>query len=274
MEPVVTARPAGGRLQLRTRSGHTLIAAAGGDDAPGPMELMAGSLAGCAADTLGQVLERMRRPVDGLAVAVAGERADRPPRVWTRLEVTYLVRGELPEDRLSRAVEVTERTCSASAMLARATALTSRWVAVRRVEPAATRPLRQRILRPHQTLAELVAPGEEDMSSGWFAGVRDDGEVVACVGIMHEASPDHPGREDAWRLRAMAVEPALRSAGLGRLLVDAVVDHVTAAGGGLVWCSARVPARGFYESAGFVATSDVYDQEPIGPHLRMELDLG
>lgn len=272
MRPVASARATAAGPEVGTRSGRVLSA---GDGEPHPpMELMLAALAGCAVDTLSSMLERMRHPARGVGVAVAGERAERPPRVWTRIEVTSLVWGDVPHDRLSRAVEVTERTCPVSVMAARAADVTSRWVAVRRVDPAVTRPLRRRILRPHQTLTELVAPGEEHPRSGWFAGIRDDGAVVGSVGVMPEASPDHPGRDGAWRLRAMAVDPELQGGGLGGLLLDAAVDHVRSEGGTLVWCSARVPARRFYERAGFTTTSDVYDQGSIGPHLRMELELG
>jgi len=48
-----------------------------------------------------------------------------------------------------------------------------------------------------------------------------------------------------------------------------VLDHVADRGGTLVWCNARVPARRFYERAGFTVHGDEWDEPGIGPHVAM-----
>lgn len=56
---------------------------------------------------------------------------------------------------------------------------------------------------------------------------------------------------------------------MGRVLLDATMDHVRRAGGDMIWCSARVAAIDFYRRAGFAEISEPFDVPPIGPHIRM-----
>jgi GNAT superfamily N-acetyltransferase len=113
----------------------------------------------------------------------------------------------------------------------------------------------------------MVLEGEDEPDVGWFA-VFVDGRVVGTVGVMPEPRPG--GSVAGWRLRAMATAPQVRGTGLGRQLLDAAVSHVITMGGDSVWASVRIPARGFYERAGFVVISDVYEPPHIGPHVKME----
>lgn len=126
---------------------------------------------------------------------------------------------------------------------------------------AMTRVLRQSILRPHETIEQLAA--QEPANA--FAAGGFDGERLIAVGIV--APSGEPGR---WRVRGMATAPGERSRGVGRGVLDALLEHARANGGTHVWCNARVPARSFYERARFYACSEVFDVPPIGPHLVME----
>jgi GNAT superfamily N-acetyltransferase len=67
----------------------------------------------------------------------------------------------------------------------------------------------------------------------------------------------------------MATADGYRGQGLGRRVLDAVVDHVAGAGGGLLWCAARLRAVPFYERAGFSTLGDVYEEPDVGPHVLM-----
>lgn len=239
---------------------------------PSPMELLLAALVTCAGDTIDSVLAKMRFEVAGLNVVAEADRAERAPRVYTAIDLEFQVASEAPEGRLRHAVELTERTCSASVMLAKAAPIVPRLISVRRVDAATTRPLRQHVLRPHQTLDELVSPGETAPGAAWFAAARE-GEVVGTVGLLPEPSPDHPDANQPVRLRGMATSPDMRGRGLGRVMLAAALDHARSAGADLLWCSARTPARDFYRGAGFVETSEIYDVEQIGPHVRMALAL-
>ena len=67
----------------------------------------------------------------------------------------------------------------------------------------------------------------------------------------------------------MATEPDVRGVGFGTALVAACVEHVAAAGGGELWCNARLAAVGFYRRVGFDVVSDEFEIPGIGPHVVM-----
>jgi ribosomal protein S18 acetylase RimI-like enzyme len=131
---------------------------------------------------------------------------------------------------------------------------------VRPVEPALTRPLRQRVLRPHESLEELAShepPGVHAV--GAFAG-----EELIAVGFV---CPD--GEPGEWRVRGMATAREYRGRGAGAAILEQLVDHARARGATRVWCNARTPALGLYERAGFERESDEFEIPGIGPHFVM-----
>lgn len=269
-------RESQGVFEVATPSQARLVVEAGAYERPGealgpaPMELMLASLVTCAGSTVDAVLAKMRFQVAGLNVVAEAARADQTPRVYTSIVLEFHVASEAPEGRLLHAIDVTERTCSASVMLSQATDLSARLVHVRQVEPVETRPLRNLVLRPHQSLDELAA--EENPAAVWFGAVVE-GEVVGSLSLAPESSPDGSDATNPFRLRSMATSDRMRGRGLGRVLLAAGLAHVLSLGADLVWCSARVPAAGFYLRAGFVEVSEPYEVEHIGPHVRMARPL-
>jgi ribosomal protein S18 acetylase RimI-like enzyme len=140
------------------------------------------------------------------------------------------------------------------------------------VSADAVRPLRLAVLRPHQGPEEVVWPGD-DAPGTLHVGARDGhGELVGVATVVAEPHPDDP-RPGDWRVRGMATAPGLRDRGIGRALLQALLEHARASGGARVWCTARIGAAGFYDRAGFVAEGDVLDLPGIGPHLVMALPL-
>ncbi len=138
---------------------------------------------------------------------------------------------------------------------------------VRRVRAADTRPLRQAVLRPHQSIAEMAWPHDDAEDAAHF-GAFVDGEMVATA-TVHREPP--PGEDDprAWRLRGMATAAGERGRGHGGALVEACLAWAGGRGATAVWCNARVAARAFYERHGFIVEGDRFDLPGIGPHLRM-----
>lgn len=95
---------------------------AGGDeDGFRPMELMLVSLAGCTAMDVVLILKKQRQEVTGFEVKVHADRAAEHPKVFTEVEIEYIVRGrDIKEAGLQRAIELSEtRYCSVQAMLAK-----------------------------------------------------------------------------------------------------------------------------------------------------------
>lgn len=89
---------------------------------PQPHRLLLQALAGCTAMDVISILRKKRQQVSGLSVEVQGSRADQHPRVYTRIEVLYRVRGQnVDPQAVARAIELSAtRYCPVIAMLGKA----------------------------------------------------------------------------------------------------------------------------------------------------------
>ena len=86
-----------------------------GEAGPSPMQTLLLALAGCSAADVVEILGKMRVPLTGLEVTIAGERVPEPPRRYTAIRMQYRARGLPPEaePRLRHAVELSrEKYCS------------------------------------------------------------------------------------------------------------------------------------------------------------------
>lgn len=140
---------------------------------------------------------------------------------------------------------------------------------VEQVPPGAVLGLRQRVLRPGQSLADARFDG--DGEGRHFAAFTAEGAIVGVASLLLEPRPGE--QEAAWRLRGMAVEELWRRRGVGARLLDAVMAQVVAEGGGLLWCTARVGVVGFYRGRGFRPISSTFEIAGIGPHVEMAVEL-
>jgi GNAT superfamily N-acetyltransferase len=140
---------------------------------------------------------------------------------------------------------------------------------VQSVASALTVPLRQRVLRPHQTFEELAAEDVPNVEAAYFAAF-DGGEVVGVASVDREAPPWSPPDATAWRLRQMATDESRRNQGIGTAVLDAVIRHVGERGGGVLWCTARIPAVPFYRRASFEASGEPWVDPVLGPHIAMQ----
>jgi putative redox protein len=113
-----------------TPSGHAVPfdSDRGKNSAPGPMEMLLAALGSCTATDVVSILKKKRQPLESLEVQVSGERADSPPRVWTKIEVVYRLRGALDEKAVKDAIELSQsKYCSVSVMLGRTAAIGYRY---------------------------------------------------------------------------------------------------------------------------------------------------
>jgi GNAT superfamily N-acetyltransferase len=135
---------------------------------------------------------------------------------------------------------------------------------IRPVAPGATRPLRQAVLRPHETLEQLAA---HEPPGAFALGAFDGAELIACGLIGADGGPGD------WRVRGMATVPEARGRGAGAAILDELIRYATAHGARRIWCNARVSARSLYERAGMHAVSEEFELPAIGAHVVMELLL-
>ena len=116
------------RFVGQASSGHAVVVDGSAEKlAPSPMELVLIGMAGCSAYDVLSILRKKRQDVTGLEVVARADRADQPPRVYTSIQVEYVVRGrgigaKAVEDaiRLSK-----EKYCSASIMLGKTASIST-----------------------------------------------------------------------------------------------------------------------------------------------------
>lgn len=117
-----------------TGSGHMVAMdgapeAGGRNLAPRPMELILAGAGGCTAFDVVMILRRGRQEVAGCEVKLTAERAEADPKVFTRINFHYLVKGKnLKPESVERAIQLSsEKYCSASIMLGKTAVMTHSW---------------------------------------------------------------------------------------------------------------------------------------------------
>ena len=84
-----------------------------------PMEMLLLGLGGCTSFDVISILKKSRQAVVDCEVEVDADRADKEPKIFTRIHVHFVITGkDLSEKHVKRAVELSaEKYCSASIML-------------------------------------------------------------------------------------------------------------------------------------------------------------
>jgi putative redox protein len=95
--------------------------------APRPMETVLAGAGACTAYDVVLILKRGRHEVSGCQVKVSAERAPTDPKVFTRIQLHFIVSGRgLPEAAVARAIELShEKYCSATIMLGKTAEVTT-----------------------------------------------------------------------------------------------------------------------------------------------------
>lgn len=121
----------GASFRGETESGHAVImdgaAEYGGEDkGPRPMEMLLLGLGGCTSFDVMLILNKSRQDVRDCVAEINAERADSPPKVFTRIHIKFVVTGkDLDRSKVERAIKLSEeKYCSASIMLAKTADIT------------------------------------------------------------------------------------------------------------------------------------------------------
>ncbi|HUY06773.1 MAG TPA: GNAT family N-acetyltransferase [Acidimicrobiales bacterium] len=149
-------------------------------------------------------------------------------------------------------------------------------VKVEIVDPSRTYELRHRVLRPNRPFAETVNSTAVDEAFTFGLTEGEDPRILATATVYREEPPTActpltllGSMHRAWHLRAVATEEHRRSEGLGKLVLDAIVDFITERESALLWCNARLRAQGFYTREGFSSCGEIFEVEEIGMHIIM-----
>ena len=93
--------------------GNALVVDSDGRAGPSPVQALAVALAGCMAVDLVHILTKGRLPLRGLRARLIAERAPTDPRRIVRVDLRFTVTGDVPPDRVERAIALSHDTyCS------------------------------------------------------------------------------------------------------------------------------------------------------------------
>ena len=107
----------------QTKSGHSIVIGTAEGDAPKPgpsaMELVLMGAGSCSAWDVVEILRKGRQNVADVMVELDADRAENPPKVFTRIHMHFIVKGrDLSEEKVRRAIDLSvDKYCSAVAML-------------------------------------------------------------------------------------------------------------------------------------------------------------
>jgi len=138
---------------------------------------------------------------------------------------------------------------------------------IRPINAAEVRTVRLPVLRPGKSPDSAIFDRDDDAGTRHF-GAFDGTRLVGVATFFAEPCPLEPGPR-AWRLRGMATLSDMRGRGAGSRLVASGVEVAKSSGAELLWCNARVTARGFYEKHGFVAVGNQFELPNSGKHYVM-----
>jgi putative redox protein len=101
-----------------TESGHNVVLDAGldsggVDSGPRPTEILLHAAAVCTGMDIVFVMNKMRLSIDAFFIEIEGRRASEHPKRFTEFIITYHLKGDLPEDKVARAIKLSRDTyCS------------------------------------------------------------------------------------------------------------------------------------------------------------------
>ena len=95
----------------KVASGHDIRMDAGdsvggADSAPRPVEVLLSSLGGCTGMDVVSVLRKMKTEPKSLQIEIQDERATEYPKAFTKIHLIYKVEGDVPEENLVKAIEL------------------------------------------------------------------------------------------------------------------------------------------------------------------------
>lgn len=119
----------GTAFDITAGSGGTVVSDGDSKAGMSPMEMLLAALAGCTGADVVEILRKKRQDVTGLEIRVVGERPETHPRVFTEIEVTYIITGHrVDPDAVRRAIDLSEgKYCSVSAMLCKTAKLATKF---------------------------------------------------------------------------------------------------------------------------------------------------
>lgn len=140
-------------------------------------------------------------------------------------------------------------------------------VTIKHIDASETYELRQKILRPTQTLTDCQYPSDYKLHS-FHLGAFLHERLISIASFSSEAEPSLQGNNH-YRLRGMATIPAFRKQHAGRSLINHAETILKERQATVLWCNARITVADYYKRLGFLEHGEIFDIDPIGLHKLM-----
>lgn len=98
----------------------------GDGSAVGPMESVLMAIAGCSTIDIVMILKKMRQPLEHIEVEVESERREEIPRTFTKVNLHYILKGDLKVKKVEQAINSSlNKYCSVSKMIEKSAEVSS-----------------------------------------------------------------------------------------------------------------------------------------------------
>ncbi len=101
------------RFKATTPGGKEFLLDGDSAAGPSPMDALLAALCGCMAIDVVNILKKMRSDLVALSVEATGHRNEEAPRYFKGIHLHFNVKGEIPREKIDRAIDLSFKTyCS------------------------------------------------------------------------------------------------------------------------------------------------------------------
>lgn len=118
-------------FSIRNEHGNT-VSVDGSPDVGGeglgarPTELVLMGAASCSAIDIISILKKMKQPLEDIKVEVQGTKREEHPKVFVKVHMHYILKGDLKELKVTRAIDLSvNKYCTVSKMLEKTAEITT-----------------------------------------------------------------------------------------------------------------------------------------------------
>ncbi|HGH7181266.1 TPA: GNAT family N-acetyltransferase [Bacillus luti] len=137
-------------------------------------------------------------------------------------------------------------------------------ITVKNIKGSETYVLRQKILRPNQTLADCKYSSDYETDTFHLGAFIND-ELISIASFSKEIYPDLLAGVH-YRLRGMATLPNFRNKRAGSSLIHEAETILQERSANILWCNGRITVADYYKRLGFHGHGEIFEIEPIGLH--------
>jgi GNAT superfamily N-acetyltransferase len=120
---------------------------------------------------------------------------------------------------------------------------------IEQITPELTWRLRHEVLYPDIPIYKMWMDEDDD---GYHFGAFTENQLVGIVSLFVKGTD--------YQFRKFAVHPSVQGQGVGRQLLNHIINFSKTEGAERLWCNARVTAIGFYQKSGFKLTGEAFSR--------------